>query len=282
MASVNEQPTKSARRWLRYSLRSLMLLVVAIAVPMAWKVNRARNQRVVVAELQKMGAQIIYDYEIVNGIHDHNLPPPGSKWLIELFGKEYFVEVYSLWVGGRLVTDETLATIARLPEIKGVTISSAPKATDGGLAHFAGMHNLEGLTLFSEQMTGSGLEHLTGLKRLKKLWASGWITDASLEHVSKLERLEFLNIDGVAQITDKGLAPIAKLTNLRDLRLGSDVQRDYMTIADEGLVNLYGLKNLGSLNLSTSEVTQAGIDNLKKVLPNCRIKWNPKDPSDKR
>ena len=256
----------------------MLLLVVVIAIPMGWKVNRARNQRVVVAELQTMHAEIVYDYQIVKvkGGWDYgNLPPPGPIWLTDLLGKEYFFDVYSVGVWGPYVTDETLALIAKLPEVADVSIGGQNRITDGGLAHFAGMHNLEEVMLFSDRITGTGLVKVTGLKRLTKLGASGWITDASLAHISKLERLEVLWLYEAAQITDKGLAHIAKLTKLRSLVIGGG-RDDLMKVTEKGLANLYGLKNLEFLFLNTAEVTQAGIDKLQKALPNCQIKWNPK------
>ena len=291
---IDEQPTKSRRRWFRFSLRSMLLLVVVIAIPLAWKVNRARNQRAVVAELRKLNAQIdyyhgyehYYEMEATKGVQRF-VPPPGGKWLHDLLGREYFVEVIQVTVDGPQVTDDTLALIAKLPYVKYVSLNSATGITDIGLAHLARMHNLEGVTLFSNRITDTGVVHLTGLTQLKILWAGGWITDSSLEHISKLEGLERLKIDGATRITDRGLAQIAKLDNLQRLHLGGGAKssanpQDYTRITDGGLVTLYGLKNLEFLSLNTTEVSQAGIDKLKESLPNCKIEWNHKDPSDKR
>ena len=283
---MNEQPPKSRRRWFSFSLRSMMLLVVVIAIPLGWKVNRARNQRVVVAELQKLTVtDIAYDYQFVamkNG-RGKSLPP-GPGWLIDLLGEEYFVEVVQIAVDDPQVTDETIALIARLPKIERVTLKS-DRITDGGLVHFAGMHNLEVVTLYSNRITGAGLVHLAELKRLKWLDVWGWATDDSLEHISTLKRLENLHVIEPSQVTDRGLANVAKLTNLQSLHLGNDPRntaglQDYIKITDAGLGNLYGLKNLVSLRLNTTQVTQTGIDKLQKALPNCKIEWNPMRPND--
>ena len=279
---MNEQPPKSRRSWLRFSLRSMMLLVVVIAVPMAWKVNRARNQRVVVAELRKLSAGIIYDYQIVNGIYDPNLPQPGPKWLTDFLGKEYFIEVHHIAVDGPQVNDETIALISKLPGVVSVALvdrTSGAGITDDGMAHFAEMANLEILVLRSDRITGTGLMHLSGLRRLKILGSSGRITDEALEQISKLEHLELLHLSQAALITDRGLAHIAKLHNLRSLGIGGN-RDDLMNVTDKGLANLYGLKKLESLSLNATEVTEAGIDSLKEALPNCKIEWKPKRPND--
>ena len=291
---MNEQPPKSKRRWLRFSLRSMLLLVVVIAIPIAWKVNRARNQRVVVAELEKLNADLIYDYQIVatNGVrsYDFYAPPPGPKWLTALLGKEYFVEVRKVCADGAAVTNETLALIAKLPDIEQVelvNLDSEPGITDDGLVHFSKMQSLQAIVLHSNRISGVGLEHLTGLKRLTTLMAIGWNTDASLEHVSKLKSLEDLSLIEVRRITEKGLAQIAKLRNLRSLCIGTGGWngddsgiRDCMNVTESGLANLYELKNLESLTLNTTRVTRIGRDKLQKALPNCQIQWNSNGPND--
>ena len=265
----------------------MLLLVVVIAIPMAWKVNRARNQRIVVAELEKLNAEIYYDYQSVPTARGRAiLQPPGPNWLIDLFGKEYFVEVVKVAVDNPHVNSETIALISRLPEITEVDFGSNTRITDSGLANLVGMDNLKRVCLDSDRITGAGLIHLNGLKRFSELWASGWITDASLEHISKLERLEVLNIAEAAQITDRGLAQIAKLTNLRYLVIDSSSwedygKRDYMKVTEEGLAHLYGLKSLETLSISGIRGTQAGIDKLRKALPHCGdVRWNVKGEYD--
>ncbi len=232
---MDEPPPKPRGRWLRFSLRSLLLLVVLIAVPLGWKVNRARNQRAAVAGLQKLRAQITYDYENASPGSRANAAPPGPKWLIDLLGKEYFADVVQVTVGGPQVADDTIALIARLPEVEHVTLAWVSRRP--------------------------GLDQISTLKQLDDL---GLLSEA-------------------ADITDKGMAYIAKLTKLRSLCLrsgssdGSGVQ-DRMKITDQGLLNLHELKHLEFVQLQSTQVTQAGIDTLRKALPNCRIDWNPKVP----
>ena len=44
-------------------------------------------------------------------------------------------------------------------------------------------------------------------------------------------------------------------------------------ITDAGLAGLKGLTNLGSLNLENTQVTDAGVAELRKALPNCSIRY---------
>ena len=54
-------PDKPKRRWLRFSLRSLLLLVFMIAVALAWTIYKVRQQGIAVAALKKMGCSVTYD-----------------------------------------------------------------------------------------------------------------------------------------------------------------------------------------------------------------------------
>jgi hypothetical protein len=96
--------------------------------------------------------------------------------------------------------------------------------------------------------------------------------------------LELLWLFDAAQITDSGLAHIAKLHNLRFLFIGggrqnvSDIQ-DCVKITDESVVNLCGLKNLEVLKSNIIKVNQAGKNKLRDALPNCRFEWNADSPN---
>src|ERR1700737_1471287 len=51
-------PAQPRRRWLRFSLRSLFLLVLVIAASLAWTIYKVRQQGIAVAALKEMGCEI--------------------------------------------------------------------------------------------------------------------------------------------------------------------------------------------------------------------------------
>jgi hypothetical protein len=86
------------------------------------------------------------------------------------------------------------------------------------------------------------------------------ITDAGLAHVAKMTKLKELRLDNTG-ITDAGLARLKGLAQLEYLNVyGSKV-------TDAGLAHLGGLKNLRSLYVWQTGVTSAGIAKLKGQLP---------------
>jgi Leucine-rich repeat (LRR) protein len=83
------------------------------------------------------------------------------------------------------------------------------------------------------QITDAGLAHLAGLNQLQWLNLDRTqITDGGLAGIAGLTQLQSLNLDRT-QITDAGLAHLAGLTQLRDLRLRNNPQ-----VTDEGVKKL--------------------------------------------
>jgi hypothetical protein len=67
-----------------------------------------------------------------------------------------------------------------------------------------------------------------------------------------------------SKITDAGLLHLKGLPNLQTLSLPKQ-------ITDAGLVHLRGLTNLQVLDVKNTQATDAGIAELQKALPNCKI-----------
>ena len=79
------------------------------------------------------------------------------------------LESLNLWI----MREVSAADIAWLRDLKKLRVLDLdvrePKVTDAGVAHLAGLTNLEELNLFSQNVTDEGLEHLKGLSALSKL-----------------------------------------------------------------------------------------------------------------
>ena len=53
------------RRWFRFSLRMLLVVVTVLCVWLGFKVNAARRQKEAVEAILKAGGQVSYDYQLV-------------------------------------------------------------------------------------------------------------------------------------------------------------------------------------------------------------------------
>jgi hypothetical protein len=139
------------------------------------------------------------------------------------------------------LTDAGLQGLPKWPELQILSLHRTA-VTDAGLMELAGLKSLQHLILSATGVTGSGLSALTARKLLERLeLGSAKVTDEGLKGLAGLATLEMLDLDGNGQVTDAGLKELAGLTALQ------------------------------SLNLARTKVTKAGVDDLKKALPECQI-----------
>ena len=58
--------TRPWRRFLRFSVRGVLVLVLVVAAGLGWIVRSARIQREAVAAIERAGGRVIYDFESNN------------------------------------------------------------------------------------------------------------------------------------------------------------------------------------------------------------------------
>ena len=259
-------------RWrFQYSIRSLMVLTVAVALPFSWlavEMKEAKEQREAVEEFKKLYGevgQLYYDYEYITFRSPFTNPePPGPVWLRELLGGDLFASVASVELYGSKVTDAGLEQLRGMTQLVDLNLHGAD-VTDTGLEHLKRLTRLEVLSLCGTKVTDAGLEHLKGLTQLFFLALEGdRITDAGLEHLKGLTQLRQLNLGGT-QVTDAGLDRLKGLAQLRQLLL------DNTQVTDAGLECLKGMSQVNELNLKGTKVTDEGVQRLQQALPNCTI-----------
>ena len=245
-------------RWrFQYSIRSLLVLTVAVAIPCGWLAEIKRH-REAVEEIEKAGGFVDYDYPFL-----HDPRPPGPEWRRLLLGEDWFTA--SLYVHvGTSVTDSELEHLKGLIHLQELDLSGT-KVSDAGLEHLKSLTQLQGLNLCVTKVGDAGLEYLKGLTQLQRLnLAHSKVNDAGLEYLKGLTQLKELNLSG-SEVSDAGLEHLKGLTQLQQLSLNST------EVSDAGLEHLKGLTQLRMLHINDTKVTNAGVAKLKQALPGCRI-----------
>jgi Leucine-rich repeat (LRR) protein len=155
------------------------------------------------------------------------------------------------------VGDEDLACLRPAAGLKALSLDSADRIGDAGIAHLAGLP-LHSIDLRNTQVSDAGLPDLLPLPYLAELSLPHTpVTDAGMAVLALLPRLERLVLSN-NRISDAGIAQFRGMTSLRVLSI-YDTQ-----LTDAGVAHIATLVNLEDLSLSSTAVTDAG---LKHLLP---------------
>ncbi len=257
-------------RWrFQFSIRSLLLLTVAVAILCSWFVVRMRQverQRGAVDAMKAAGLEVSYRKKS-RSLTSEALGPAALR---DRLGVEFFSDVdtvepasaksdpFSTTASPRaqqFSDDDVALLIKGSPKVRRLVLSKT-QVTDAGLVHLKRFHKLEDLELEHTQVTDAGLQHLKGLVTLQILYLNDTqVTDAGLVHLKGLTRLRYLSLDHT-RVGSTGLRHLEALPDLKTLRLcGTEV-------TDAGLEHLGGLKKLDGLILDDTQVTDAGLKHL--------------------
>jgi len=142
-----------------------------------------------------------------------------------------------------------------LNDVQAVALTGS-KVTDAELADLRELEQLQGLDLEScTSITDAGLEHVRRLTRLQVLFLDGTqVTDAGLTYLQDLKQLEELSL---GQVSDVGIVQLKEVRQLRVLHLNGT------QISDGGLIPLRDLPNLETLDLGQTRITDAGLEHLR-------------------
>lgn len=160
---------------------------------------------------------------------------------------------------GPVVTDAETEHLAKLRELRFLSLPPVNKITDLGLRNLALLTKLEMLQLgISSDITEAGIENLKSLRNLQALGIPGEaITDRSIEHLSKLTELRQIDLTG-SNVGDVGMKHIEGLVKLESLALVST------QVTDVSMEMLSRLPMLGDLDVRGCNITDAGLESLSR------------------
>jgi len=176
------------RRKFQFGIRSLLVLVVIVAIPSSWfsvKMRAAQRQREAVESINDRGpVWIDYDRGFGNGSIGigliYNSVPPDPPWPRRVLGDDFFRDV-----------------------VKIVFVSSQD-FSDNDVRHLKSLPKLEALVLYDCDCSDASLENLKGLTNLRTVFLDNApVTDDGLRHLKRLKNLDYLGLMNT-QVTDEG------------------------------------------------------------------------------
>jgi hypothetical protein len=245
------------RRWFRFSLRMLLVVVTVLCLWLAMQVNAARRQKEAVEMILKAGGSVDYDFQALpdlpsGAIAFHQGGEPWEpQWLLAILGRDFFHNVISVNLGNSVISHEELTQLSNLSKLRLLDLGAvkvrdsdsdpARPIMDGDLVLLRSCPILVVLALDHTQITNAGMQEIEPLVKLNCLGLEHTlIDDAGIECVCQLHHLARLFLDGTK-------------------------------VTDAGLKYLYGLKKLSDIHLPNTQVTSDGIRELQNALPNTKI-----------
>lgn len=199
------------RRWpVRFTLRTLLLVVTILCVWLAIHTQRASWQRQLVQQIQKSWGEVEYVQKVQSSLRPGGRPSHVPSWLLKSLGEDFFYD------------------------IKSVTTRDA-----GLLPKIAALSHLEELTISDHDLTDDELAALRGHRGLKRVRIQSdlhttlpgdypdttQIGDRSLAVLGELPALEEVYVSGY-HFTARGLADLAR---------GPRLMKVYVDCCDESV-----------------------------------------------
>ena len=174
---------------------------------------------------------------------------------------------------GTLVSDETAAAAAALPDLEFLDIADSIVG-DVGVDALTAARKLKTLAMGNTRISETGFQSLRQFTTLSHLDLSGKrhgspskISQRGIEAIASLRQLRSLRL-GHSSFPDKDLAMLATMPGIEELGLAFCPD-----VADGALRNLIGWKSLRRVDLHGTKVTAEGIAVLRQARPELRVLW---------
>ncbi|MEQ8787463.1 MAG: hypothetical protein RIC55_14260 [Pirellulaceae bacterium] len=180
------------RRYLRFRLRSLVVVSLALAFVFAWGAQLYRQHRAV-SKIEAMGGELQYDYQFDReGKFLREDPISVRGWLRTRLGDEWFGAPQAVDLSHCPVTDKDLRHLSGFTQLRRLQLERT-NVTGSGFVHLRSARRLEEVYLARTPMTETGLAHLRelGSVHFVDLW-NVEPTEAMIRQLERFDRLTFL------------------------------------------------------------------------------------------
>jgi Leucine-rich repeat (LRR) protein len=252
-----DSPGQPRRRRLQFSTRALLLLISLCALVLglwnSYVLIPYRSEVRSLAEIKKLGGEVF-------------VGDTRPAWLKKLISDPSFRKTRAVHLSGTAITDADLVYLKAFPQLGGLILHGT-STTDAALVEINQMHGLIQLELSDTKVTRVILKDLTLLEDLD-------LSDNQLQHLQleNLPRLQSLRF-GLSPVDDSQLKQLSQMPLLESISIGK--VGGSTNVTDAGLEHLKGLSHLKRLYLFSTCVTDEGVAELKRALPNLQVSKYP-------
>lgn len=262
-------PSKTPRRWLRFRLRTLLVLVALVGIFLGLFLAPMRRERKAAA-LVKADAysvsfedpQWLFDYpRLQEFLNSHEINPwrhvvtvrlnnPTDVQLAALESLPYlrYVEAHDL-------SDRQIEPISKLKRLQWLNLSESG-LTDLGVAQFMNLRSLDTLHLEQAHISGECFKRPSEWNSLNsfRLVDCKSLTDNGIENIGKLPVLSELTFEG-CDLDDYQISLLANLSRLTSLKLVGE-----RNAQGTGLHAFKGHLNLQTISFTNGGLNDAGLE----------------------
>src|SRR5207253_5679619 len=125
--------------------------------------------------------------------------------------------------------DSYLKPIIGIRQMEAI-ILGGDDVTDAGMKTLAQCQSLDSVTLMTKKVSDAGVKELAALPKLQTLYLMGMtLTGSAFEAFAGSKTLETVTLELVDGFTDDGARQLAKVPNLKELKLGSSFGEKKLT-----------------------------------------------------
>ena len=224
MDADTKKTAKPRRRWFRFSMRTLLIVVTVLSVPLGWigwRLGQERREQATIAWVEEMGGYVY-----------------GQSWFSGRVRQVY-------------LKDTQVSDLSPLVELKNLEAIFFYRTKVNDLSPLSELKNLEGLSLYNTPV--SDMSTLSELNNLEWLWfINTQVSD--LSPLAEFKNLVTLILDNT-QVSD--LSPLAELKNLKTFWINNTQVSDLSPLAELKNLETLDLKDSQVSDEQVQELRQA-------------------------
>jgi len=135
-------------RWLRFSLRTFLVVFTVLTTWLGVRVYHARQQAIAIAAIEAIDGYYYYDFQFSPPTdYFPDASAPGPSWVWRYIDVNLFFNVAAVGLNSKPATDETVRLVSYLQGLQQLDLASAPGVTDKSLYYIESLGELTYLRL---------------------------------------------------------------------------------------------------------------------------------------